>query len=692
MEEENQPEKPPEPKAAPVRPPPPKNLRSAHSVDNTTDEKIPPKRPDPPSQTDSDKSILSSIQQHLDELRELQRNKVRWFYKDGKKWIPFNGKDSLEIEEAWQSIEKNKGSASETYFKPTVRGRLYEVDIEERVCVPMYWKVVELPTPILRGTWFKGSILPDHWEPIEEKEAEKIETGHQGCVRALGFGSDEVMDKDSPVMHMIRIGNGYKVEWHDINDIKLVNDSAGSRIAQKIGIGGSHTLKRGWHTDATVTDDLPEINHVIFLIHGIGQLMYQTGGIIHSAQKLREATEKARKKNFKDSFKNGRVEFFPVEWRSSLKLDEGSVEAITPSNVGGLRKIINETTMDIMYYTSSYFRNEIIKSMREQLNSIYDNFLQRNPDFEARGGKVSVISHSLGSVIFHDILINWNEQLLEANKQQADQNIAAEGRWSWLWGSGKRKEAQESSDDPEANSDGQANLREELRQAKNKVTELEARLLAGDNSAADAANESSDFSLRFKIENVFNIGSPLGVFLVLKGIRARDDVEQNILPSSVCSRYFNIYDPADPIAYRIEPLIYEHYGKIPPVKINQATKSSGNDRDELLVKKENAAAGWIKSWFSHAPKMATDLAGFHSDGKVDLPKSEMEKVEDLLKEKKALKHRLDYTLESGFVEYFSAITSHMSYWESQEFARFVLKTINDSEKAMANEAMSAIGL
>ena len=40
------------------------------------------------------------------------------------------------------------------------------------------------------------------------------------------------------VMHMIRIGNGYKVEWHDINDIKLVNDSAGSRIAQKIGIGG----------------------------------------------------------------------------------------------------------------------------------------------------------------------------------------------------------------------------------------------------------------------------------------------------------------------------------------------------------------------------------------------------------------------------------------------------------------------
>ena len=78
------------------------------------------------------------------------------------------------------------------------------------------------------------------------------------------------------------------------------------------------------------------------------------------------------------------------------------------------------------------------------------------------------------------------------------------------------------------------------------------------------------------------------------------------------------------------------------MKINQATKGNGTDRDELLVKKENAAAGWIKSWFSHAPKMATDFAGFHSDGKVDLPKSEMEKAEDLLKEKKGMYFQLLY--------------------------------------------------
>lgn len=40
--------------------------------------------------------------------------------------------------------------------------------------------------------------------------------------------------------------------------------------------------------------------------------------------RLRDATEKVIKKHFKDSFKQDRVEFLPVEWRSSLKLDEGN--------------------------------------------------------------------------------------------------------------------------------------------------------------------------------------------------------------------------------------------------------------------------------------------------------------------------------------------------------------------------------
>ncbi len=39
--------------------------------------------------------------------------------------------------------------------------------------------------------------------------------------------------------------------------------------------------------------------------------------------RISDASNKAVKKHFKGEFENGRVEFFPVEWRSSLKLDEG---------------------------------------------------------------------------------------------------------------------------------------------------------------------------------------------------------------------------------------------------------------------------------------------------------------------------------------------------------------------------------
>ena len=47
---------------------------------------------------------------------------------------------------------------------------------------------------------------------------------------------------------------------------------------------------------------------------------------------------------------------------------------------------------------------------------------------------------------------------------------------------------------------------------------------------------------------MFCVGSPLGVFLTLRGIKpGDDDVEDHVLPRSVCKKMFNIYHPADPV-------------------------------------------------------------------------------------------------------------------------------------------------
>lgn len=100
-----------------------------------------------------------------------------------------------------------------------------------------------------------------------------------------------------------------------------------------------------------------------------------------------------------------------------------------------------------------------------------------------------------------------------------------------------------------------------------------------------------------QVENFFCMGSPLAVFLALRGIRPGNTGDQDhIMPKSICRRLFNIFHPTDPVvrwrhyihsgallfiwgdwfmiyfsvwqAYRLEPLVLKHYSNIAPVQIH----------------------------------------------------------------------------------------------------------------------------
>lgn len=66
----------------------------------STGEKSPPKRPPPP--TNQPQTPPHSVQQHREHLQRLSPSKVRWFYQEDKKWIAFNGGDSLKIEKTFR--------------------------------------------------------------------------------------------------------------------------------------------------------------------------------------------------------------------------------------------------------------------------------------------------------------------------------------------------------------------------------------------------------------------------------------------------------------------------------------------------------------------------------------------------------------------------------------------------------------
>lgn len=69
-----------------------------------------------------------------------------------------------------------------------------------------------------------------------------------------------------------------------------------------------------------------------------------------------------------------------------------------------------------------------MKGLEQELNRLYTLFCSRNPEFEEKGGKVSIVSHSLGCVITYDIMTGWNPfRLYEQSLQKEKEKL--EDRW-----------------------------------------------------------------------------------------------------------------------------------------------------------------------------------------------------------------------------------------------------------------------
>ena len=139
----------------------------------------------------------------------------------------------------------------------------------------------------------------------------------------------------------------------------------------------------------------------------------------------------------------------------------------------------------------------INKLVTDEMNRVYDLFIERNGDnFPSR--KVSIIAHSLGSIICFDILARQKNNLQENNNNKKMDNFFF------------------FSEDQE------------------KITK-------------------NALKLNFQVENCFMLGSPTGMFLNLR------DQQLNLqfnLPT--CDYLYNIFHPYDPVAYRLEPLIANH--------------------------------------------------------------------------------------------------------------------------------------
>ncbi|MEJ1273764.1 hypothetical protein NN561_004635 [Cricetulus griseus] len=208
-------------------------------------------------------------------------------------------------------------------------------------------------------------------------------------------------------------------------------------------------------------------------------------------------------------------------------------------------------------------------------------------------------------------------------------------------------------------------------------------------------------SLDFEPEIFFALGSPVGMFLTIRGV---DRIDENYrLPT--CKGFFNIYHPLDPVAYRLEPmvapdlnlkavLIPHHKGrKRLHLELKESLSRMGSDLKQGFISSLKSAWQTLNE-FARAHTSSTQLQEelekvvnqFKEEEenrvveeKIESP--ELSKDEDYLGKVGMLNggRRIDYVLQEkpieSFNEYLFALQSHLCYWESEDTALLLLKEI-----------------
>lgn len=189
--------------------------------------------------------------------------------------------------------------------------------------------------------------------------------------------------------------------------------------------------------------------------------------------------------------KNCRVQVLPVCWRHLLDFprkgvrqnrkehDLGdaygeddeypSLEDITIEGVPFVRSLITDLALDILLYQSNY-REHISTIVLEESNRIYNLFLERNPYFK---GKVSLAGHSLGSAVLFDVLCRQKEEPKQLSTHGSQRNFRR----------------------------------------------------------PTPTKPGKDFSFEFDVEDFYCLGSPIGLFQMLKGRTIAGRHQPDALPA-----------------------------------------------------------------------------------------------------------------------------------------------------------------
>uniref|UniRef100_A0A672Y4E1 DDHD domain containing 2 n=1 Tax=Sphaeramia orbicularis TaxID=375764 RepID=A0A672Y4E1_9TELE len=598
-----------------------------------------------------------------------------WFFcrraDDNTSWLPFSIEDSDKLEDAYGNADKDTVVA--------VDGERYDVNVKERRRYAVYWE--QAPTEVRRCTWFYKGDKDTRFMPYPEDFSERLEDAYKQAVtkdewkKKLDFPSGETVILHNPKLIMQYQPIGLQDEW-------VSSPSEHTR---------PRTVKRGVdNISVEILDGEPEkVDHLVFMVHGIGpacDLRFRS--IIQCVNDFRSASLSLLASHYKraqQEGKVGRVEFLPVNWHSALHGDatgvDEDIQRITLPSISRLRHFTNDTLLDLFFYNSPTYCQTIVDTVASEINRLHVLFKQRHPEFS---GAVSVVGHSLGSLILFDMLTNQrtgsevNTEKMSGSEhchisidtlEQILTRLGLQQYLATLQAENMDLESLVLCQETDLKDLGiplgprKKILNYVRRKWLPKVRHQKPLLL-------DSSPVSIDYpQLSFHPQTFFAFGSPIGMFLTVRGLKRIDP--NYTFPT--CKSFYNIYHPYDPVAYRIEPMIVSEVDLEPMlIPHHKGRKRMHLELKDSLTRmgmdlKNNVLGSLRTAWQSFARLPVAALPPVEADETTI--ETNIQEIQEQPEIKVGMLNggrRIDYVLQEkpieSFNEYLFAIQSHLCYW------------------------------
>lgn len=463
-----------------------------------------------------------------------------WVYKDGEQWQLFNSRDQLVL--------------TANVAPVLVLGGRFEADVANSTMKKIY-ESGSSDLAISKSWWFVDDV------PFLERDC---------C--AISFWANSAVSRIEP----LTLSDGRRI-FRKANDESLYLEGASILSPYRVLFGCPPLVASSDNPDIPCT-------HLLVCVHGIGESLWSRKSF--GQNPFEKNCDVFRSLLADSENSSSRIEVLHIHWYHILA-ESGyakRIEDISLPTIPLFRQLANEAISDVIFYLNEQHKTRVLTHVRERFVHLVETFKTRNPTF---AGKVSLVGHSLGSVICFDLLT------------EKDSPIA--------------------------------------------------------------------------VENLFLLGSPLSMFWTATGT--------DPLPLKTANgRVFNIMQPNDPVAYRIEPYLIPLMQTVEPVLI--PNHKTGGLNTHVQLKHTASSIMGLFAAGSETPYMQrfAELYSGPSSPKPDSPVGIA--IEEINRVNKNT--RIDWQVQESFIggatEYADAIVAHTSYFDNRDVAQFIAKQIKESSK------------